>query len=273
MLSLLKPLVSKLVIFILFITSLSAKDIPITQEMELMIPVGQFSVVEFPFKITSKNITSFMGAIEKSDGNIVREDKILEEPIVKKDIKENTGKEKNPKKSKEEDISIVQNVNSFTFFPKKAGAMKLVIWGYDHPILLSIKAVAKDGFSSYRLITPLSKSSDVMQIEQNTHEQVINTLMVHLFNQTQPKGYKNSTRDENYKSNGFELKLNREMLGKSYLAQEWLLTNTNEKEAIIHEESFYQKGIYAVAVESDKVGHKENVRVFIIRQTSKERGE
>lgn len=261
------------------ISSVNAKEIPITQEAELTIPVGEFSVIEFPFKITSKNITSFMTSMQTSEeSNIVVEDKVLEAPIINKDI---TVKEEQPQqtqqkpkkiaKSTDDGISIVQNINSFTLFPKKTGVIKLVVWGYDHPILLSIKAVAKEGSSLYKFILPQSKSTEIAGIEQNTHEQVINTLMVHLFNQTSPKGYKNSSRNESYTSNGFKLDLNRELLGNNYIAQEWLMTNSNNKEVTIHEESFYQKGIYAVALEADTIKNKESIRVFIVRQSSKER--
>lgn len=254
-------------IVLLFSTIVSAKKIPLTQEAEIVIPVGQFSVIEFPFKISAKNLTSFMTDI------VITKEKEIEtkEDDLNSDLlnggKKEAAKPVATKKTKgsSKDISIVQNVNSFTFFPKKEGVLKMVVWGYDHPILLTIKAGQKNGFAHYQFILPQSKSDLVAKTEQGSHEELVNMLMVHLFNQTLPKGYKSNSKDVSHKSSGFEVRLNREISGKKYLGQEWILTNQSNDVQKIHEESFYENGVYGVSLENNSISLNESVRVFIVR--------
>lgn len=252
-----------------------AKEIPITQEAELIVPVGEFSVVEFPFKISSKNITSFM-----TEKKIIKEEensKAINDDLLAKNepLKEATAPAStpSPKKNKEnelKDISIVQNINSFTFFPKKAGILKIVVWGYDTPILLTIKAEVKNGFGHYQFILPQSKSDLVAKTEQGSHEEVVNMIMTNLFNQTLPKGYKSSSKDAIFKSDGFEIRLNRELYGKKYIGQEWILKNEKNESSNIHEETFYEKGVYGVSLETNFIKNGESIRVFIVRAANSE---
>lgn len=253
--------------FSLFAVAVSAKQIPITQEAEIVVPVGQFSVVEFPFEISGKNITTFMTKIK-----VIKEKKVDSVDNLNDDLLNSGANTTESKKKTVEskgkglkNISIVQNVNSFTFFPKKEGVLKMVVWGYDHPILLTIKAESKNGFGLYQFVQPLSKSSIVAETEQGSHEELVNMLMVHLFNQTLPKGYKSSSKDVFHSSNGFEIRLNREVFGKKYLGQEWILTNVSNANQKLHEESFYENGVYGVSLEDNKVDKSESVRVFIVR--------
>jgi len=274
MLNRLKLLVSS-TLLVLVTQNISAKEIPITEEVEIAITVGKFSVVEFPFKITSKNVTSFLLANVPSNKTDKEHEKSLQDQLMdeahKTKMKKGKRNLKKPRKRKSKYISIIKNVNSLTFFPKKEGVVKMVVWGYSHPILLSVKAVRKDGFGLYQFTIPQSLSKDVILTEQGGHEKVINKLMIHLFNQTLPKGYKSRSEDAIYESNGFSFRLNREVVGKKYLGQEWILTNNTELESNIHEESFYQKGIYGISLEADRLKPKESCRVFIVRTGSKKR--
>lgn len=255
--------------------SLNAKQIPISEEMEITIPLGKFSVVEFPFKITSRNITSFMVAkkIDKSgkevDKQTTKNDKLLGTNTISRMNK----KIKRKHKRKSKYISIVQNVNGFTFFTKREGVIKMVIWGYKVPILLTIKVSKQNGYGFYQFILPQSDSRQVIKTEQGPHEKIIDKLMVNLFNQTLPRGYRTDSKDIVYKSKGFQMRLNREIIGRRYLGQEWILTklNNNAQEngvSVIHEESFYQKGVYGVSLEANKIKKGESIRVFIVRSLS-----
>jgi len=273
MLSHLKLIVSSTFIFML-VASLSAKQIPISEEVEITIPLGKFSVVEFPFKISSKNITSFMAvktikSSKKQDGTQAeKQNKILNKNVIPTTKQ---GAKPTIKKTKKY-ISITQNVNGFTFFTRREGTLKMVIWGYRHPILLTLKVSKENGYGLYQFILPQSESQEVFKTEQGSHESVVDKLMVHLFNQTLPKGYRTDSEDVVYKSKGFQMRLNREIRGRKYLGQEWILTkliNSNKKQSdsssIIHEESFYQKGIYGVSLEADEIESGESIRVFIVR--------
>ena len=266
----LKPLVSNLFLVVLISQIANAKEIPITQEAEITIPLGKFAVVEFPFKITSKNITSFLlvESNKKEDVNNELDNAITDTPTSTK-LKSTIKGKVTTTKSKY--ISINQNINGFTFFPRKIGVLKMVVWGYDHPILLTIKVSKEDGFGLYQFILPQSDSKYVATTEQGPHEEIINKLMVNLFNQTLPSGYKSNSKDVNFESNGFDLRLNREIVGKKYIGQEWILTNNSNEQANIHEESFYQKNIYGISLEADSLNIGESVRVFIIRSGSEKR--
>ncbi|MBW6487564.1 type-F conjugative transfer system secretin TraK [Sulfurimonas sp.] len=264
MLSLLKLLASRK-FFILFIPIfVMGKELPITQEVEIVVPVGEFSVIEFPFKISAKNITSFMvkqKVVEGKESNQEKKEAVSD--LLAEKNKQGPVQKEMPMKTK--NISIIQNVNSFTFFPKQEGVMKMVVWGYDHPILLTIKADKKNGFGHYQFILPQSKSEFAAKTEQGSHEETINMLMVHLFNQTLPKGYKSSSKDVSFESNGFLIRSNRELIGKKYLAEEWILTNKDNDDTIIHEESFYEKGIFAISLEDNFIKNSESIRVFVVR--------
>ena len=180
-----KQLANKIILIAaLLVGGLSAKEIPITQEVELTVPVGQFSVIEFPFKIVSKNVTSFMAAktLKGKKPQVASMDDALANPIgkgkksKKRRNKKNKGKKTSSAK-KDKNIVIKQNVNSFTFFPKKEGVFKMVVWGYKHPMLLTIRADKKDGFALYQFVRPLSDSKEVFLTEQGSHEKVINKIM------------------------------------------------------------------------------------------------
>jgi len=264
----LKQLVSSIFILVFISTLLGAKEIPITQEVSLTIPVGSFSVIEFPFKITSKNITSFLLDKPIVTDKKTKED-IFEKPIQEK--KKTNSKKKKVKNKKLKYMTIKQNINSFTFFPKKEGVLKIVIWGYDHPILLTIEVKRTEGHSSYQFVVPHSKSKEIFKTEQGSHEKIINMIMVNLFNQTLPRGYKNDSRDYVFNSNGFRLRLNREVIGRRYIGQEWILTNTSNQKSLVHEESFYQKDIYGVSLETSNLKMNESIRVFIVRKGSEKR--
>ena len=67
------------------------------------------------------------------------------------------------------------------------------------------------------------------------------------------------------------MRLNRSLIGKRYLAQEWVLTNHTNTDSVIHEESFYQAGVFGVSLEVDKIKPEESIRVFIIKSASEKR--
>jgi hypothetical protein len=266
----------------LYSTIAAAKEIPITQEVEITIPLGEFAVVEFPFKVESKNITSFL--VDKpivvasdEDSDIDVNNEILNKSIEPKEADtslaappptKSKAQSKPQAKPQSKHISVTQNLNGFTFFPKKIGVLKMVVWGYKHPVLLTIRVSKEDGFSSYQFILPHSDSKEVVTTEQGAHEKIVNDIMVHLFNQTLPKGYKSISDDQNFKSNEYGLRLNRQLLGKKYMGEEWIFTNDSQEKAVVHEESFYQKGIYGVSLESDSANQGESIRVFIVRSAS-----
>lgn len=268
-------LIASSIVVISTVTIVYAKDIPITQEVQLTIPLGSFSVIEFPFEITSRNITSFMPVrkIKKTTkviNKVIKEQESINDDFVRKPIPKKVKKKSNESlKKRSKYISITNNVNSLTFFTRKEGQLKMVIWGYDHPILLTIKVAKEDGYGSYKFLLPLGKNQDVLKTEQDSHEKIINKLMIHLFNQTLPKGYKSKSTDKNYISNGFSLRLNRSVIGKRYMGEEWILTNHTSIESTIHEESFSKKGVYGVSLEADTLMPDESVRVFIVRAASK----
>lgn len=265
---------SKLIVssvFVLFTSiTINAKEIPITQEVELTIPMGKFSVIEFPFKIESQNITSFLIEQSSKKNDEKAKEEIINKPVTQKD---NNGNLIPSKKEKSKYISILQNTNSFTFFPKKEGVLKMVIWGYKHPILLTLKASKEDGYASYQFVIPFSESKEVELIEQAPHEKIINDIMVHLFNQTLLKGYKNNSSDEMLESNGYTLRLNRRLIGKKYLGEEWILSNNSKEQGSIHEESFYQNGVYGVSLEADAIDINQSIRVFIVRSNANKKAE
>jgi len=273
----LKRLVSSLIL--LSSIMLNAKEIPITQEVEITIPVGKFAVVEFPFKISHKNITSFLVSKNVKSTTKVKDSNILNKELLNNKLSADKlkgklkGKKKgsSKRKSKGKYLSITQNINGFTFFARKEGVIKMVVWGYEHPILLTVRAKRKDGFGLYQFVVPLTRSKEVLKTEQGSHEKIINKLMVHLFNQTLPRGYKSLTTDKIYNSNSFEFRLNRQLIGKRYIAEEWILTNNSKEKSVIHEESLYQKGIYGISLEVDTINPHESIRVFIVRSGSDKR--
>jgi len=265
----LKQLVSSFVLIGLFLTTLSAKEIPITQEVEITIPLGKFSVVEFPFKITSRNVTSFLVAKELNK----KKDKSTLDTLINKDVELSSpsAKKRKHKKKKSKSISIKQNINGFTFFAKKEGVLKMVVWGYKHPILLTLKVSKKGGYGLYQFIVPQSESEQARITEEGSHEKIVNNIMVNLFNQTLPKGYKSNSKDITYKTDNFILRLNRQVVGRKYVGQEWILSSKLKEKTFIHEESFYQKGIYGVSLETDWVDTNESIRVFIVRASSEKK--
>ncbi|WP_456470003.1 hypothetical protein [Caminibacter sp.] len=255
------------VVFLLFVfTHSQAKEIPINKVVNVVLPIGVPSIIEFPFEIKAVKATSFVYKV-----------KISEELNSLKPLDEkNSEKKKNTKKtnallSKHKPILISRTKKVLTITPKKEGRMNLIVWGYKYPIVLDIKTklMKTDGYDRY--ITFLDYSQDrrkAQKFESTSHEKVITKLIRYIYNNKIPQGYKYQAGTLDYTTNGIRLIQVKSLIGHNYKAEEWIVENKTKNSIILYPQMFYSNGIYAVSFENNKLNPNEKVRMFIVAKNT-----
>jgi len=269
MYQILKQTVFSFLIIGVFVSQGSAKDIPITNSVTIYIPVQQFSVVEFPFKITGKKASSFYTVVkvEKKKKN---KDSIINIPSMDKPLisSSHSKKTKKVKKSKAP-IKIAIGENNLQLYPLTKGHLEFVIWGYKkYPILLKIVVDPALGENYYKFIDYSTKPKAVKSFESDTHEKIISKLTKALFKRKAPKGYKKESFYSKFTSENTEFVLVQSFFGKRYIGEEWVATNNSSKREKLYPEEFFNDDIYSVSFENDILLPKESTRIFIVRKYS-----
>ena len=265
-----------------FSLNLFALEMPMDSSMSLKAQIGEFTVVEFPFKIkgvqsatfipkykivkkrhtvtTSSaldNATSDVDGKAKKDTDIMSNKPPAEEKVVKS-------------ADKKKYISIKKGTNTLTLYPRKYGTLKLIVWGYEYPINLKI-VVAKEGITSYyEIIDYTKKKKKVEAFESVPHEKVIVKLIRSMFNHKTPTGYDSETIDAPFSDQNITFTQTSNYIGRSYIAQEFSVTNMRHESIRLYEELFYNEGIYAVALEATDLKYKESTRLFIVKRNDKQ---
>lgn len=238
----------------ILVNSLIAVEIPVTQVMNLDVSFGKFNIIEFPFKIKSIDKATFIPqkllVRQESNGEITD---ITKDGDSISDVAEDA-------------VVITRGANTLTMFPKRYGALRMVVWGYKFPVMLEVKTTKSEYPKFYKLKDYKIDKKDAVTFENTSHEKVITKMMKYLFNKQTPKGFENRAKDLMYMSQGLKVIYTRAIVGQGYLGDEWIVENTTNKDITLYEEMFYRDGIYAVSIENDKLSPGEKCRVFIIRR-------
>jgi len=239
-------LLSILIVSNLIISTLFAKEVPIMREIDINIPLKEYSIVEFPFKIKGVQFTTFTykKKVKTIDGVEVDEKKEVEPINTKKKIrlsrKEKKSQDKQKRalemKEKKNLLGIERGDNVMTFKPKFLGKTEMIIWGYeDFPIVINLnveKPKNADKFIQFK--KPFNKRSQIKKFEANPHEQIIEKITKYLYTDKakfKPSGYRDVVRKELYEINLKDRNQNiygvvrctlvREIEGHLYKGQVW----------------------------------------------------
>lgn len=223
-----------LLLSVLFITSLNAKDVPIVESLALNVASNEKSIIEFPFKITSMSPPDDFIPERGTQGGAPE---------------------------------ILKGENTLEIHPSGSGSTKTIVWGYDHPIFLEIK-IEKGGDRYYRFTDPIGRNIDIKDLETNTHEDVIVELITAAFNETAPKGYTTKTSRKAGESGGIKWELQLEYAGQDYAVQTWKMVNNGKEEVELYEEMFASEKskIYGISIEAPRLKSGEATRVFIVKK-------
>lgn len=268
------PTVFRVSFFIfLFSAVLSAKDIPISNTITIYVPLKQFSVIAFPFKVTGKKASSFYTTVkvkkrehnqdEQSDVKIPSMDK----PLISSRFKKKKGIKKSKKaRAKKAPIKIDVGNNNIQLYPLKTGYLELIVWGYEkYPIMLKIIVDPKLGENYYNFVDYNSKPKAVGKFESDSHEKILAKLTKALFLRKPPKGYKKESFYSKFTSGNLEFVLIQGFYGKRYIGEEWIGTNKSDK-IKLYPEMFFNDDIYSVSFENNVLGKGESTRIFLVRK-------
>jgi len=253
------------IIGLLLLVNLYAKEIPIRKVVEINLPLGVPSIIDFPFIIKAVKATSFIYKVKKK--NV---DELDDLQPLQTNNKQKKQKRKQPSIiNTQRPILISRTKRIMTITPKKEGKMSLIIWGYKYPIVLDIRTKLMKNNEYDRYITFLDYSKDKEKakvFESTSHEKVITKLIRYIYNNKVPQGYQYQAGTLEYKTNGLELMKIKSLIGYRYKVEEWVVENETKNSIILYPEMFYNNGIYAVTFENNKLKPKEKIRMFIVRQ-------
>ena len=282
----------------IFIVFAQAKDIPLMKTITVNIPLKEYSILDFPFKIKDVQTKSFTyrtkekRKVKKSELNQIKKSGIS----LSKKIKTISTKHTN---QSNDVLGFERGVNVLTFKPKYTGFAEMIIWGYKHfPIILKLNVVTPNKADKYFKFRDVVQNSDsIIKFESNSHEKIIEKITQHLYDEnykSKPSGYESRIRKEIYdvevlnnKKNPIAIVRNtliREIIGRDYLGQVWninLVGFTNKilfglmdkkhevdknLELHLYEDMFDEDGIYSISLESYTITKNHGTRVMIVRR-------
>lgn len=248
-----------------------AKKVPISSSFELIIPVNEYSVVEFPFKISDISSTSFR-YLDKNQNSAEELEKVSfpSENSSMNDSNSTASDEEFSSSSsdKGEPIAISAGENTIQLLPTMQGKIELVVWGYDeYPLMISVVASNKNGNKLYELYSKKSNEDKAIRFESANHETVISRLVFALYNKKVPIGYKKESDGESYNYEDIKIKTELEyrLVGDRYVAEEWSLSNDSNQILKLQEEMFYQDSVYGISIENNEVEANKKTKIYLIR--------
>jgi len=296
-----KQIVSKLLFLICVITfSMEAKEVPIMKTVTVNIPVKEYSILDFPFKVKDVQTKSFTYRAK-----VVRKVKKSELKKLKKQgislSKRNNSLNKSTTKTDKSDdiLGFERGVNVLTFKPKYIGFAEMIIWGYDgFPIILKVNVVEPNKADKYiKFVELVENKNKVNKFESSSHEKIIEKITQHLYDESyksKPSGYESIIRKDIYDVEVLNNKkeivaivrntLIREIIGRNYLGQVWNVNLVGFKKDILlgmieerfsvddklelnlYEEMFDEDGIFSVSLETYKITKDHGTRVMVVRR-------
>jgi len=262
---------------------LCAKEIPIVQEIEIKIPLKEFSVVEFPFEVKEKKFSPFIykKRIKKekkqfnplenhiSIPDIEKEKKQQKKFFSINDIKKRKAQQ-NKNARKNSSFSATWGKNFVQFYPHKIGKTQLIVWGYSkYPMLITINVSDKkqDTDTYLKFVDFQKKQERDVDFKGISHEKICSKLIKYLYHNKTPSGYKLETHHQAYKTNTLKFILIKTLIGKRYSALEYSIENISSEFQRLNEPMFASKDTYAISIENRDLKPNEATRMFVITPT------
>lgn len=277
---------SSIIALALIASNVQAKDIPIVRKITFLLPLKEFSTIEFPFEIKSHDFTPFVSL--SSSNKDVSSDNIPTAQTEPQDYAlPNLDDKKNPLQATKPSGASAPNLpplngrkkpiewqkggNFFKFYPRKVGETQLIVFGYEkYPIVINLKVVENNEDvqdSLYKFIDYEAKKDVAQKFESTNHEKIVVAITKALYNGEPPKGYEVISKQEEFTSGGLHFRSIKEFQGKNYSGVEYLMTNLTQYAINTDAEIFKgQKGIYGITFIHDIIEPGKGTRLFIVKQ-------
>ena len=251
----------------------SAKELPIEENIKIIIPPKKTILFEFPFEIKVNKKPFYSVKVKKRKK--VNLEKVIDRPNLN-DINSSLNPKSNISTSnglsarkKGSSFSVKNSKNIIELFSKKEGKTELIVFGYKHPIIINIE-VAKNETAAeidryYKFKDLTKKKENAIKFESEPHERNLRRILVALYKDEPPKGYKVEYASLSKKKNGLIEKLEKRIIGYNYIGEVWSVQNIEEGIVHLYEESYLNESIYLVSLEADTLENGEITRMFIIR--------
>lgn len=251
-------------VLIVFLSTLSlnAKDMAIQESLNITVPLKKTVILEFPFKIEVTK-TPFYTKKKKEKKEIKIVTPSLDGNIQ---IKNPNFKEKKTQKS----FSLKSSDNIINIFSKKEGKTEFTIWGYKHPIIISLDVKKEDSETSfekyYRFKNIETDRKKAIKFEAVPHERIVIKILKALYNNKVPKGYKVERASLKYQASGLNHTLEKRIVGYNYIGEVWAVRNIDKLPVNLYESKYLSNEIYLVSFEADMLKRNEITRLFIVRE-------
>lgn len=246
----------------LFSIPLSAKDMPMLQEQSIVIPTGEWSVLDFPFKISSISPSTYIVEEDSGYSGQTRSD------VDFSSIQE--GQKTTPANTGDRPITVNKGDNVIEFFPNAKGKAEFIVWGAKFPIMVKIKAEKNKGDKYFKFIEQDADKKANEEFESVNYEKTLESLIQALWDNKTPEGFKVEASDDKGEISGIKYYLTRKLVNRQYIAEEWIVENTNDMMVKLHEEMFVSKKhkTYGVSLVSNKLNPSEKTKLYIIRASA-----
>ena len=253
--------------------------------IDVNIPVKEYSIIDFPFKIKKVQFNSF--TIEKK---VVKRGLVIEKKKEDKtdlgnriDLSKNNARKKRVTKNKNKRniLGLERGVNVLTFKPKYKGFFEMIVWGYkEFPMMIRVHITDGEDSEKYvHFVETRERSSSVKRFESMPHEKIIENITKYLYdrNNKKPSGYHDVIRREAYrieiknayrKTIGYvKVSLDWETIGRNYAGQVWNVNIENADE--VKKEMALKRSEEGVAYNSEEKevrNNHETYKPIVIRE-------
>ena len=283
--------VFKAALLLVLVATLGAREIPIRKNVTLEVSLKEFSVINFPFKVTKIQLGVFTYQ-ERKDSK-PQKNKAIENSGAKKiSLSKKTNTKATPTGVTNKNILNIKKIDKIiTVRPDSIGEVEAIVWGNrDYPMVVKIKVV-EVADQDITFVHVVDERKLVTKFESGAHERVIELLMRSLFNEDvnpRPRGYESIVRKEVYDvgiedNDGFvytrvQVALTKEFVGKKYVGQVWNVNMVPEFDSDgetismpddfrlqLFYEMFDSEGVYSISLETYEIDKKHGTRLMLVR--------
>ena len=279
------------ILAIVVVQSVEAKDIPIVKKITLLMPLKEFTTIEFPFEIKGHDFTPFVSISSDEKEALTlpnlpplngKEQEFALPSLDEKKQNQNASSSKQPNvpampssSGAKKPVEWSKGKNFFKFYPRKVGETQVIIFGYEkYPIVINLKVVEnKEGAedSTYKFIDYDEHKEVASKFESANHDKIVVSITKALYNNEPPKGYDVNTKQGEFFNPPFRFRLIKEYQGKLYSGVEYLVTNEGAQNVSLDWDMFKgQKGVYGITFDKDVLIPKEQARLFVVKQRGEE---
>jgi hypothetical protein len=281
-------MLARLALIVISLTTISsAAVIPITpNQIDVEIPVGSMSILEFPFRLGEIQKTSLITLDKKDDK---RNPPLSSPKLPQQPQGQNTAQSASAPQadSSESAVTILKGVNTLTLFSKEEGNMQMLIGGHGKAVVMLRILFREKKYEESDLLfsfyDPEAEKNAATKFETDAHSKVVGQITKHLYLGTLPNGYRQIVKKDTRKLDfpttldgknvvvSLEISLERRVIGDRYMGATWYVKNVSPTQGVnLYEEIFWTKGDFGITIEADQLMPGEQTRLFVVSAKSED---